>query len=288
MIGSFSHLARGITFRGAYVPTVDVDIVDVGVELFDSEDLINHAYEIYLKLLTDEFATETFGKADNHLLDTALPYYKGVYTLGTKRSVIAGEWDPVNDDVPESLAVYMDKTIFALRKIDRLPRQFVCAALGRRYMCTSFIFDKTTKLVRRPVVLTDDGRIVAAVSPIERPEAAVPFVAARTLASIAIGMWCDRFHTWQVETSESTISKTVATPLMIGVNEEHMKSLAYARSLPLTATGRKRPILHWVRAHQRRIKEGIDIDIRRHLRGIVEFTMGEFNWRITHPAKYQR
>jgi len=55
--------------------------------------------------------------------------------------------------------------------------------------------------------------------------------------------------------------------------------------LPLTVTGRKKPILHWVRAHQRRIKEGVDIDINKHLRGCCEFVMNDTKFCITLPHK---
>jgi len=47
----------------------------------------------------------------------------------------------------------------------------------------------------------------------------------------------------------------------LGCMREEIKSLLYARDLPMTSTGRKKPILHLVAAHKRRIKEGTDIDI---------------------------
>ena len=58
------------------------------------------------------------------------------------------------------------------------------------------------------------------------------------------------------------------------MDKEQIKSLLYARSLPVTATGRKRPILHLVAAHRRRIKEGVDIDIGEFLRGVKKVEMG--------------
>lgn len=70
-----------------------------------------------------------------------------------------------------------------------------------------------------------------------------------------------------------------------GVQEEQMKSLFYARSLPMTETGRKRPLIHWVRSHRRRLKAGIDINIKEHLRGIKDFEMYGTVFEITNPAK---
>jgi hypothetical protein len=70
-----------------------------------------------------------------------------------------------------------------------------------------------------------------------------------------------------------------------GVHEEQVKSLFYARSLPMTETGRKRPILHWVASHRRRIKEGTDIDVKKHMRGITEFVMLDTKFTITNPPK---
>lgn len=89
----------------------------------------------------------------------------------------------------------------------------------------------------------------------------------------------DRRHLWNVMATESEAKA------QFGVYEEQIKSLFYARSLPLTTTGRKRPILHWVNAHRRRMNAGIDIDIRKHLRGIEEFEMKGTNFCITRPVK---
>lgn len=64
---------------------------------------------------------------------------------------------------------------------------------------------------------------------------------------------------------------------------DEVKSLLYARSLPMTATGRKRPILHLVAAHRRRIKEGIDIDIEQFLRGVRKVEMGGAIFEVRAP-----
>jgi hypothetical protein len=100
-----------------------------------------------------------------------------------------------------------------------------------------------------------------------------------------MNIWNDRRFIWNVETVEPILNHSGPTPMIMGVSPEHVKSLFYARDLPLTETGRKRPILHWVRAHERRLKSGIEIDIAKHLRGITGFSMHGFDFKITRPVK---
>ena len=97
--------------------------------------------------------------------------------------------------------------------------------------------------------------------------------------SIVLQFWADRRFLWNVQAFESEAKAT------FGVNEAQIKSLFYARQIPLTTTGRKRPILHWVRSHLRRMRSGVEVDIERHLRGITEFEMNGTLFRITRPVK---
>lgn len=87
-------------------------------------------------------------------------------------------------------------------------------------------------------------------------------------ASIVLNSWADKVNTWSIVAQESDAKCEV------GVEVEQIKSLLYARTLPLTVTGRKRPILHLVASHRRRMKEGIDIDISQYLRGIEKVEIG--------------
>ena len=103
---------------------------------------------------------------------------------------------------------------------------------------------------------------------------------AHILCSLALGFYADRKFLWNVVASEGHAKAT------FGIYEEQIKSLFYARSLPMTETGRRRPILHWVAAHRRRIKEGIDIDIEKHLRGIDSFEMNGTKFDIVNPRKH--
>jgi hypothetical protein len=98
-------------------------------------------------------------------------------------------------------------------------------------------------------------------------------------ASLTMTLYQDKRYLWNVCAQEQQAKAT------FGVYPEQIKSLFYSRNLPQTETGRKRPILHWVAAHRRRIKEGIDIDIEKHLRGINEFEWHGTKFTITQPIK---
>lgn len=99
------------------------------------------------------------------------------------------------------------------------------------------------------------------------------------IASSTIQYWQDRRFLWNVTANEGIAKAT------FGVYPDQIKSLFYAREMPLTETGRKRPILHWVSAHHRRMKSGIDIDIEKYLRGTNEFIYQGTKFIITRPIK---
>lgn len=99
------------------------------------------------------------------------------------------------------------------------------------------------------------------------------------MSSMAIKFFQDRRYLWNV-TAKEGIAKA-----SFGCYPEEIKSLFYSRELPMTETGRKRPILHWVAAHNRRIKSGIEVDIEKHLRGINEFIYQGTKFIITRPIK---
>lgn len=80
-------------------------------------------------------------------------------------------------------------------------------------------------------------------------------------ASFVLQWLADRRFCWSITAQEKSAKAH------LGCMKEEIKSLLYARSLPMTATGRKRPILHLVEAHKRRLQAGTDIDITAFLRG---------------------
>ena len=90
----------------------------------------------------------------------------------------------------------------------------------------------------------------------------------------------DSRHTWVITAQEHKAKVNLCCA------REEVKSLLYARSLPLTATGRKRPILHLVAAHRRRIKEGVEVDVNEFLRGQRVVEMNGTRFSVRPPEKY--
>lgn len=264
----------------------DPDVVDVGRDLFASEEFVDTAYRAYLDLMVKNWR----GTTQEHfeIADVAAPYTSGLYVCGVERSIITHQYDAQNDIVPAEFAIWFDGVTEIMREIPRIPRGWKSAAHGRHFRHSTQSKDKRTEEAKVDpgiCTLTPDGRIHVAV-PMRNGEwqPGIGLPLKRLFASIAVNLFCDRRHLWQVETSEPTIIDR-PTRLSVGVSPEHVKSLFYARTLPVTESGRKRPILHWVRAHQRRLAEGIEIDVSKHLRGSDAFEMGGFSWQITNPLK---
>jgi hypothetical protein len=90
----------------------------------------------------------------------------------------------------------------------------------------------------------------------------------------------DRRFCWEI-TADEGVGRGKAS---IGCTAEEVKSMLYARQLPITATGRKRPILHLVAAHRRRMNEGHDIDIEPFLRGVREVIMDGTKFSVRGPS----
>lgn len=96
-------------------------------------------------------------------------------------------------------------------------------------------------------------------------------------AYVAMQFHNDRRFCWQIKAEESNAKAYLGC----GINE--VKSLLYARTLPQTDTGRKRPILHLVAAHQRRIKNGTDINVTAFLRGVQVVEIGGTRFTVLPP-----
>lgn len=184
---------------------------------------------------------------------------------------------------PQDSAGHTDLTrdayleIMSAEKIDRFPKG--CVLLPGRYIAKYRVCHfypntsgKGIEAYALHVGLKQSGRFVVEQLPENNSKSDV-YVGA------LLGFNADRRFLWSVDAVEG------GTRAGFGVYMEQVKSLFYARSIPLTKTGRRRPILHWVRAHQRRIKEGIDIDVTKHLRGITNFEMFGTNFQITQPVK---
>lgn len=90
----------------------------------------------------------------------------------------------------------------------------------------------------------------------------------------------DMDHQWRI-----TAYSAEETKVTVGAYAENVKSLLYARSLPLTPSGRKRPILHLVSAHRRRMQSGTEIDISEFLRGTREIEMDGVKYKVDAPQR---
>lgn len=145
---------------------------------------------------------------------------------------------------------------------------------------------------RRFFTVTKQGEVVACTQQIpsirncaRHGERAVTLVSDKTWlqetgtwAAIALQMLADRRHCWSITAKENVARAH------LGCMMEEVKSLLYARSLPMTATGRKRPILHLVESHKRRMRNGTDIDVASFLRGQQTVEIGGNFFTVNPPA----
>jgi hypothetical protein len=107
-----------------------------------------------------------------------------------------------------------------------------------------------------------------------------------TLVSTCLSAEADSKYLWNVRAFKMADNEHMEGNVRFGVYGEHVKSLFFARDLPLTESGRKKPILHWVSAHKRRLQAGQDIDIEKHLRGTRGvLAMGDYRFIITRPCE---
>jgi hypothetical protein len=102
-----------------------------------------------------------------------------------------------------------------------------------------------------------------------------------TWASVTLNAEADKRFCWTITAKEADAK------VHLGCMKEEIKSLLYARELPMTATGRKRPVLHLVEAHKRRIKAGTDINIDSFLRGVQTVEIGGTQFTINPPRNIQ-
>lgn len=100
------------------------------------------------------------------------------------------------------------------------------------------------------------------------------------LAFYAMQIAIDKQSCWTIQALED------GCKVELGVNAEQIKSLMYARDTPLTESGRLSPILHLVKSHKRRIKNGVDIkmvDVQSYLRGQQTVKIGNTLFTVQPP-----
>lgn len=230
----------------------------------------------------------------------------GVYIVAPDREVLAPEhgmsvlkW-PVTgcislgsqykaegDGQPEDLLESYCRLVY-FRRLERLPSHSSMVAVGDPYeMIMAWPQDKgpvsgiTDYLTvnRRTGKVTctvpsweakDPGKVSRRVHDEERKKIS-------DTLSAAIQFVDDARHMWSI-TAHNDVSRVT-----VGAHAESIKSLLYARNLPVTKTGRKRPILHIVHAHRRRISAGTDVDVRDFLRGTREIVMNNTKYSVSAP-----
>ena len=83
---------------------------------------------------------------------------------------------------------------------------------------------------------------------------------------------------WSVTIKEDSAFTVYST-------EEKVKELCEMRDAPLSASGNRAAICHWVRAHKRKTSK-LPVDVKKHLRGIVDFMLGDMQVTITPPTGF--
>jgi hypothetical protein len=281
---------------------------NVGIDLTDQ--LSSLIYDIYIKLMFEILETDK----STSKRDLFLPYVDGFYVPVSPRIVFTGQVDVRNFLPPNimhvcsitdysgtniklkggNVAIGTDVAFYSLFRVDKLPHGYACPGGATTFYRVSVRLpseDGGTKVSLHTYYLGMRPDGVTSPCYDLRKGQLNDSIAASCLRGIAweatrcINALDESRFLWRVETSESVIGDTIKTPLSLGVDSEHIKSLFYARQAPLSDSGRKRPILHWVEAHQRRVKSGVDVDISRHLRGITQFDMDGLSFRITSPIK---
>jgi hypothetical protein len=292
------------------------------ISILESEELIDGAYECLLSLMqyvsfdkkgyrsVDIWGGHVCSKKDmtKRHMDILSVLIDGIYYPGSKRDYLCGIVDIKNDILVNSGSVILisnDNEILmefiSIKKIKMFDKKDVIMTIDQNDIECCYIVDMVhiyKNIKREPFVFRSFMSVL-------KNGEVVPIVSRRGLRDTAgahgafllfnekdsflygcgaISLLSDRQYIWLVETKEHIFGNVFAK-IQFGIENEMIKSLFYARSLPLTESGRKRPILHWVRAHQRRLESGIDIDIDKYLRGINEFNMGNLNFNITQPNK---
>jgi hypothetical protein len=278
------------------------EFVETGIRLFDSEDMTDTLLRLYLGLSVNGWNGGHMGAMTIDNIGEL--YVRGLWLPCVPRVALAGVLDIRNDGLPDYGAIPLERDgggesrfdFIVAQKLAKLPPGWRAVPGAQALIHAAVAYGApATRADRRTLgaeVLNWQGwylslhgdRLVPARS--QRPPNGGPVGLLARYSSAALQVVSDFRHLWTVETEESPIGgKMPKTPLRLGVNGDIIKSLFYAREAPRTESGRRRPILHWVRQHQRRIADGVDVDVRKHMRGVTEFEMDGFPFRITSPLK---
>lgn len=235
----------------------------------------------------------------------------GPYVPGGDRVVIVGSdvgqhfFDVANDPLPVSGCLALNTAgepveahqyggwfrAMYVRQVKQMPRYWKRRSGGQLYELIYMVSENEyVEGERFFFTVAKDGKIVACEQNITidiglfsgayrtfgttlQEMAEIEVCAAATLQYLADKRFC-----WTIEAREQTAF------VRMGCQEEEVKSLLYARTLPQTATGRKRPILHLVEAHKRRMRNGTEIDVSASARGVETVEIGGTSFTVRPPA----
>lgn len=273
------------------------EFMEFGTDILESEALTDLVYSTFLGMIKKGWRGEAgVNKKEFAVSDIGLIYMLGPYIPCVRRIAFSRNVDLHTDGLPgirvvglheASQAMGSDLVIYCIRPVIQLPNDIqIPSRCLRKYKCTILYSERGQEEVFDSFTLwygiTPQGRVLSAYNK-RSPHPERWHAAAQGYPSLAMNAWADSRYLWQARTSENI--GLCDLRLRLGLDKEHIKSLFYARSLPVTETGRKRPILHWVRAHKRRLKAGIDIDISPYLQGITALDMDGLRFQITQPNK---
>lgn len=277
----------------AYAPA---EFMDYGFDILESEELTNSVYEFYLSMMAKVYEARVM-RHGLTISDVGMFFQHGIYMPCVQRTSFTREIDLYSDGLPDTICVanlihwyklQNDMRGYMVRRIKRLPHGLVLPP----GMIAKYRLVMMKPEANERIDVQDGYFGVTKQGHVHTPKY-VDYVDAsminirgliECISSIVMNASADSKYLWLARCEED-VGVSRKLKLLLGLDPEHIKSLFYARKLPVTETGRKRPILHWVRAHKRRIKEGVEIDISRHLRGIETFEMDSLRFEILQPTK---
>lgn len=290
-----------LNFLSRSLPEPDVQFF--ASEQFPLDDEVIADIAINAMLLVMNNATRSVGNRTTRVEDYAPLAVYGVRFPWRGRIALASQVDTLNDEVPMHAAIGLTRTnkhvfsqafTMALIRHHDLPKPVrimfrgaasvfrVTSIIGCNGLSKSLTDNNSNDIETIAnggfAGVMRDGTVIGA------EESGRMSAWRAQILSYIVSLHNDRKYFWEVTATEPFMGGFDAKA-MFSVDESYIKSLFYARSIPMTASGRLRPILHWVSAHKRRIEKGIDIDVRKHLRGIDSFAMHGVNFRITEPRK---
>lgn len=281
--------------------------LEKSVSIFDGSELIDKAYDGLIAMM--DIIPDAGGEIEGYQIssgkENVWTHYNaiidGIYIPGSERVYWHGTFDIGVDDFPDKGCVYCQPLkgeqfrYCTIEKIDKFPKYIFCSCSdpAARYRVVVTVINEDKKIY--PVIVFESffavdkkGRVGSAIDVNYKRAYAGTSEAYHgcKYGAGALSLLADRKYLWNVCAIESF--EKYDLKINFGINEDHIKSLLYARDAPLTLSGRKRPILHWVDQHKRRIKEGVDIDINKYLRGITEFNLGNLSFQIDNPKKISK